>query len=76
MDFRIPRAQAAVTKYTAVCRKHWPENFNFKTVYGKLRLVNPPSIFPDVPKNCLATTFAQEQNARRTGFSARNTSRA
>ena len=49
----IPRANLVVSKYTAVCRKHWPKNATFVLVYGKQRPKDPPSVFPDIPASCL-----------------------
>ena len=40
----IPRANLVVSKYTAVCKKHWPENAAFVPVYGKQRPKDPPSV--------------------------------
>ena len=69
----ILRANLVATKYAAVCRKHRPENYNFKTAYGKLRPVGPPSIFRQVSKRCLAATPAQERTTTKARSSARNT---
>ena len=66
----IPRANLVVTKYTAAYRKHWPENCNLKIVYGKFRPIDPPSIFPDVPKSNFATTSLQERTTKRACISA------
>ena len=49
----IPRANFVVSKYTAACRKHWPENAAFVLVYGKQRPKDLPSVFPDISANCL-----------------------
>ena len=62
-----------LTKYTAICRNHWPQNRNFNRVYEKLRPVDPPSIFTDVPTSCLVTTPAQERTTIIACSSARNT---
>ena len=42
-----------ITGNTVVCAKHWPVGFESYQHYGKIRPVNPPSIFFDVPKSCI-----------------------
>ena len=49
----IPRANLIVSKYTAVCRKHWPQNATFVLVYGRHRPKDAPPVFPDIPASCL-----------------------
>ena len=44
----IPRANLVVSKYTPVCRKHWPENAIFVLVYGKQKPKEQPSVFSDI----------------------------
>ena len=41
----IPRANFVVSKYTAVCRIHWPENTTFILVYGKQKPKDQPFTF-------------------------------
>ena len=51
---QIPRVDLVVTKHSAVCRNHWPQNADFKKVPGgRFRPINPPTIFPNVPRSCL-----------------------
>ena len=42
-----------ITSKTVVCAKHWPIGFESYQHYGKIRPVNPPSVFPHVPKSCV-----------------------
>ena len=49
----IPRANLVVSKYTAVCRKHRPENATFGLVHGKQRSKDPLSVFPKILASCL-----------------------
>ena len=49
----ILRVNLVVSKYTALCRKHVPENATFVLVYGKQRPKDPLSVFPDIPASCL-----------------------
>ena len=51
----IPRnwKSTNITKNTVVCVKHWPPEFETYKHYGKLRPVNPPSLFPKVKKSCI-----------------------
>ena len=42
-----------ITSNTVVCAKHWPIGFESYQHYGKIRPVNPPSVFPHVPKSCV-----------------------
>ena len=51
----IPRNwnSTEITSNTVVCAKHWPAGFESYQHYGKIRPVNPPSIFFDVPKSCI-----------------------
>lgn len=52
---QIPRSNLVITKYSAVCRLHWPESAVFIPCYGKLKPVDPPSLFPHIPKSCLTS---------------------
>ena len=68
----IPRANIVISKYTAVCRKHWPENAEFVKFFGKLRPKHPPSVFPGIPNSCLPTQQSKERTTQRSLSSARN----
>ena len=66
----IPRANLVVSKCTAVCRKHRPENATFVLVYDKQRPKDLPSVFPDIPlavstKNNPRTTKRSLSSARK-----------
>lgn len=68
----IPRANLVVSQYTAVCKKHWPENAEFVKFYGKLRPKNPPSVFFGIPNSCLPTQQSKERTTKKSLSSARN----
>lgn len=61
----IPRANLIVTKYTVVCRKHWPCDAKFASVHGEECPVDPPSIFPCVPSSCLSTPLPEPRPTKR-----------
>ena len=52
--FRFPRVPAE-----NVCMRHWPANFEFTIVCGKIRPVNPPSIFKGLPPSLIPTPPSQ-----------------
>jgi hypothetical protein len=68
----IPRQNLVVSKYTAVCRKHWPEDACFTSVHGKLRPTKPPSIFENVPPSCLSSPPAKCRKTAHASASKRN----
>ncbi|XP_012559127.1 uncharacterized protein LOC105845669 [Hydra vulgaris] len=51
----IARLNWTVTKYTVVCKLHWPYDAEFKLCRGKLRPICPPSVFPNISKSCLSS---------------------
>ena len=65
-----PRANIVITKYTAVCRRHWPDDAEFSLYYGKLRTIYPPSVFPNLPPSCLSSI---PQKRRTTLYSSSST---
>lgn len=52
----IPRDNIPDTKNTVICEQHWPENYPKVCHHGKLRPLNPPSIFNCVSKSLVPTT--------------------
>lgn len=62
-----------VTRNMGVCAVHWPSNTPMKSVNGKLRPLNPPSVF-DVPKSFLRqTTSSTLRNTdQRLSFASRS----
>ena len=68
----IPRSNLKVTKYTVVCRKHWPNSTEFKSVHGKEIPVVPPSVFENIPKSCLVTSSPQPRITTKALPSSRN----
>ena len=61
--FVIPKANLVVSKYTAVCGKHWPNDAEMIKAHGKLRPKNPPSVFLGIPSSCRSS---QSSNSRKT----------
>ena len=57
----IPRLNLTVTKNTVVCEKHWPEDYETYVHYGKIRPVNPPSVFSDIPDSCVPSVIKKRQ---------------
>ena len=51
----IPRDNIPESPDTVVCRRHWPANYEFTIVRGKIRPINPPSIFKELPPSLLPT---------------------
>ena len=51
----IPRLNWTVTKFTAVCKLHWPDEAEFTLCRGKLRPIHAPSVFPNISKRCLSS---------------------
>ena len=64
----IPHIDFTVTKYSAVCRLHWPDDAAFVTDHGKLRPVKPPSLFPNIPRSCLKEPLPKERKTLTSSF--------
>ena len=69
----IPRSNLIVTAYTAVCRRHWPDDAEFVKVKSKSRPKHP-SVFPGIPKSCLATPQSEPRKTSGSLSHARNQS--
>ena len=70
----IPRSNFKVTAYTAVCRRHWPDDAEFVKIKSKLRPKHPPSAFPGIPKSCLATAQNEPRKTSKSLSHAQNQS--
>ena len=68
----IPRANLVVSKYTAVCGNHWPNDAEMIKVHGKLRPKNPPSVFPGISSGCLSSQPSTSRKTNRTLSEIRN----
>ena len=68
----IPRAKQVVTAYTALCRKHWPEDCTMVSVHGKNRPAEPPSIFLNIPITCFASPPSKICKTERASATTRN----
>ena len=55
----IPRANLVVSKYTAVCGKHWQNDAEMVKFHGKLRPKNPFSVFPRIPSKLSVLSIKQ-----------------
>ena len=53
----VPNANLIVNESTVVCELHWPAGYETKSVNGKLRRKNPPSVWPGVPVSQIPSTF-------------------
>ena len=51
----IPRLNCTVTKLTAVCKLHWPDEAEFTLCSDKLRPIHTPSVFPNISKSCFSS---------------------
>ena len=51
----IPRLNCTVTKLTAVCKLHWPDEAEFTLCRDKLRPIHAPSVFPNISKSCFSS---------------------
>ena len=69
----IPRSNLEISKYTAVCRKHWPEDCKIIVVHGKPRPADPPTVFENIPKRCLSSPPPKARKTTKVSASARNT---
>ena len=68
----IPRSNLEITKYTAVCRKHWAEDCKMVVVHGKPRPIDPPSIFENIPRSCLTSPPPKARKTSSSSASVRN----
>jgi len=70
----IPRSNLIVTAYTAVCRRHWPDDAECVKIKSKLRPKHPPSVFPGITKSCLATPQSEPRKTSKSLSHAQNQS--
>ena len=68
----IPRVNMTVTKYTAVCKKHWPESCKMVVVHGKSRPADPPSIFKNIPSSCFSSPPPKVRKIEKISAAVRN----
>ena len=68
----IPRANLVVKDDTVVCSKHWPPDASFTKVFGKLRPVDAPSIFLNIPKSCIPALPSKPRPTSQSLASKRN----
>ena len=68
----IPRSNLVVSKYTAICRIHWPEDAPFILYRGKLRPSAPPCLFPNIPSSCLSPPQPKARKTTLASASKRN----
>ena len=52
----MPNANLIVNERSVVCEMHWPAGYETKSVNGKLRPKNPPSVWPGVPVSQIPST--------------------
>ena len=68
----IPRDNIPDSSNTVVCVKHWPENFPTRSVHGKDRPSDPPSVFPNIPLSQIPTAPPKARLTSRSSLSVRN----
>ena len=70
----LPKSNLGEIKdQTVICIKHWGEGFETTTKRGgKARPVNPPSIFPGVPKSHIPQATPSKRPTKRSSNSVRN----
>ena len=68
----IPRDNIPDSKDTVICAAHWPTNFKYMTVRGKIRPVDPPSIFHNIPLSMIPTPPPKPRTTTKTCSSTRN----
>ena len=49
------RYRGTIPPDSVVCRRHWAANFEYTIVRGKIRPVNPLSIFKELPPSLIPT---------------------
>ena len=59
----IPRGNVPDGKDTVVCERHWPEHYPTYKHYGKLRPLNPPSVFTCVMTSLIQSTSLISRHA-------------
>ena len=62
-----------MNKNTAVCRKHWPDNWQTISYHGNIRPSDPPSVFNDIDKSCIPTAPSKGRKTKISSFTVRNT---
>lgn len=61
----LPNANFIYTDSKRICEKHWPPNYQTKTVSGGLRVpVCAPSVFFGIPKSCLGKPAPKPRKTR------------
>ena len=61
-----------VSKHTCICERHWPPDYKTISVHGKLRPVDPPSIFQGVKKSIVPTRPDKPRTTVKSSSEARN----
>ena len=65
-------ANLEVGDETVICSRHWPENCTKRLHYGKERPVDPPSVFPDIPRSIVPQPPPLPRTTTRTSCHERN----
>ena len=66
------RADLVVTDETVLCNRHWPSDTPMFDYYGKLRPVNAPSIFDNIPQSIVPPPPPPPRTTKRTSCHKRN----
>ena len=69
----IDKEKIMKLKEPVICIKHWPVGFPTKSVNGKIRPVEPPSVFEGVPISQIPTPPSKPRTTKRSSFEVRTT---
>ena len=69
----IDKEKIMKLKEPVICIKHWPVGFPTKSVNGKIRPVEPPSVFEGVPISQIPTPPSKPRTTKRSTFEVRTT---
>lgn len=67
----IDRERVTTMKEPVLCIKHWPVGFPTKTVNGKPRPINPPSVFHGVPLSQIPTPQPKPRTTTKARYDSR-----
>lgn len=69
----LPYKDMTVTNNSVICELHWPSSYPKKKIHGKFRPLNPPTVWPGVPKSLIPTPVSTSRTTQRTSFDVRTT---
>ena len=69
----VPRDNIPDSKDTVICERHWPANYATVSIHGKLRPVNPPTVFQGIPASLIPPTPNLPRSSKKSLSEIRNT---